>query len=69
MKKLLTVIILTALTIAPANAVSKNKLPVWRQVDKQGLVQKLCDHDNLVYRMGDRGTYGKSIFVIPGGCK
>jgi hypothetical protein len=69
MKKLLTVILLTAVTITPASAASKNKLPVWKKVDERGLIYKLCDNGNLVYRMGDNGTYGKSIFVIPGGCK
>jgi hypothetical protein len=69
MKKLLTVIILTAVTITPASAASKNKLPVWQHVDRQGNVYKLCDGSNLVYRMGANGSYGHALFVIPGGCK
>jgi hypothetical protein len=69
MKKLLTVILLTAVTITPASAASETKLPVWKQVDKANSVFKLCDGKNLIYRMGSNGSYGKSIFVISGGCK
>ena len=67
-KKLLAVAVLTAVTITPAQAVSKDKLPVWRKVDRLGDIVKLCDGKNLVYKMGGNGSYGKSIFVIPGGC-
>ena len=69
MKKLLTVILLTAVTITPASAASKNKLPLWRQVDRQGNVYKLCDGKNLVYRMGGNGSYGMALVIVPEGCK
>lgn len=61
--------VFVGIAMFPAQAATKNKLPVWHPVDKLGDVVKLCDGTYLLYKMGGNGSYGKSLVVIPGGCK